>query len=224
MKTICLSDEYLIDYIEGRLTSNQRRQVEFHLSLCDQCLEYSYIFRGIGSAVFIGDASIAPSALTKRVIGNLDRLDQGSLLDRLVARARALCLQWQHFLELNGKLGFATLAPIRGNKALVADDLVLLNKTFSDLETEISVEKIDRRLANVSVAVRKANPEKAPVRVSLMTGDREIASYLVDTGEAYFESVAFGHYTLVFTHNGSSIGRYSFNIKETGNVSRQKGR
>ncbi len=157
--------------------------------------------------------------LTKRVIGGLDRLDEGSLLDKLAGRARALSLQWQRFLEQNGKLGFAALAPIRGNKTLVADDLVLLQKTFSDLETEISVEKIDHQLANVSVAIRKANPEKTPVRVSLMADDREVASYLMDKGDAHFESVTFGHYALMFTHNSTLIGRYSFQIKETGNGS-----
>lgn len=124
------------------------------------------------------------------------------------------------FFEQDSQLGVAALAPIRGNKTLVADDLVLLRKTFPDLETEISIEKVDRLLANVSVTIRKANPEKAPIRVSLMADDREVASYLVDKGEAHFESVTFGHYALAFTTNGTLIGRYLFQIKETGNGSR----
>lgn len=219
MKTLCLSDEHLTDYLEGRLSPMQRGQVELHLSICDQCLEYVHIFRRIGSAVSINQAAIAPTAATKRVLGGLDRLDEGSLLDKLKGRVKALSLQWQRFLEQNSKLSFAALAPIRGNKTLVADDLVLLHKTFSDLETEISVEKVDRQLANVSVAIRKANPEKAPIRVSLMSEDREVASYLMDTGDAHFESVTFGHYALMFTHNSTLIGHYSFQIKETGNGS-----
>ena len=220
MKTMCVSDEHLTDYMEGRLSPHQRRQVESHLSLCDQCLEYAHVYRRIGSAFSINEAAIAPAALTNRVIGELDRLDDGNLLDKLAGHTRSLSLRWQGFLEQNGKMGFTTLAPIRGNKTLVADDLVLLQKTFSDLETEISVEKVDSQLANVSVAIRKANPEKTPVRVSLMADDREIASYLMDKeGDAHFESVSFGHYALVFTHNSTLIGHYSFQIKETGNGS-----
>jgi hypothetical protein len=220
MKTMCLSDEHMTDYLEGRLAPMQRRQVERHLSLCEDCLEYVHMTSQINKAFSISTAAIAPTELTRRVVGNLDRLDRGSLLDRLARRARALFLQWQRVFEQNGTLGFTNLAPIRGNKTLVADDLVLLRQTFPDLKTEISVEKIDRRLANVSVAILKANPEKTPIRVSLLSDDREVASYLMDADGASFESVAFGHYSLVFTHNGTSIGRYSFNIRGAGNGSR----
>ncbi len=216
---MCVSDEHLTDYLEGRLSPKQRGQVESHLSLCDQCLEYAHVYRSISSASSINETAIAPAALTNQVIGGLDRLDDGSLVDWLAGHAIAVFFQGQRFLEQNGKMGFTTLAPIRGNKTQVADDLVLLQKTFSDLETEISVEKIEHQLANVSVYIRKANPEKTPIRVSLMSDDREVASYLADKGDAYFESVTFGHYALVFTHNGTLLGRYSFQIKETGNGS-----
>ena len=216
---MCVSDERLTDFLEGRLSPRQRRQVERHLSICDQCLEYLHICRRIGLASSINKPVIATAALTNRVISELDRLDDGSLLDRLAGRIRALYMQWQRFIEQNGRMGFATLAPIRGNKTLVADDLVILQKTFSDLETEISIEKVERQLTNVSVAIRKANPEKTPIRVSLVAEDREVASYLMDKGDAHFESVTFGHYSLVFTHNSTLIGRYSFRIKETGNGS-----
>ena len=219
MKTMCLSDEYLTDYLEGRLSPKQRRQVEFHLSLCDQCLEYLNICRRIGSAAFNIKTSIAPTALSKRVIAGISYLDKGSPLDRLAGRTRAIFLQWQRFLEQNGGLGFTPLAPIRGNKTQLADDLVLLQKTFSDLETEISIEKVDRQLANVTVTIQKANPDKSPVRVGLMAEDREVASYLMDKDAAQFESVKFGHYALVFTFNSTLIGRYFFQIKESGNVS-----
>ena len=219
MKTMCVSDENLTDYLEGRLPPRQRRQVERHLSLCDQCLEYVHICRRIGLVLSVNQAAIAPTAATKRILGELDRLDEGNLLDKLTGRVKALSLQWQRFLEQNSKLSFAALAPIRGNKTQVADDLVIVQKTFSDLETEISVEKVDHQLANVTVAIRKANPEKVPVRVSLMAEDRELASYLMDKGDAHFESVTFGHYALMFTHNSTLIGHYSFQIKETGNGS-----
>ena len=215
---MCVSDEHLTDYLEGRLPPRQRRQVERHLSLCDQCLEYVHICRRIGLVLSVNQAAIAPTAATKRILGGLDRLDGGNLLDKLTGRVKALSLQWQRFLEQNNsRLSFAALAPIRGNKTQVADDLVLVQKAFADLEAEISVEKVDHRLANVGVAILKANPEKAPVRVSLMDEDREVASYLMDQGDAHFEAVAFGHYALMFTRNSTLIGHYSFQIKETGN-------
>jgi len=223
MKTFCISKERLTDYLEGRLSSDQRRQIESHLSDCDLCLEYVHIYRRVCSAASINKATVVPTGSTKRVISALERLDEGNLIDKLAGHIKALSLQWRRFFELNGIMGFAALEPIRGNKTKVADDMVLLNKTFSDLETEIAIEKIEHRLANVSVTIDNADTYKTPVRVSLMSDDRELASYLINMGDAYFESVPFGHYTLNFTRSGVLIGQYSFQIKETGNGTQETG-
>jgi hypothetical protein len=145
--------------------------------------------------------------------------NEESLLDKLADRFKTIPLSWQRLLESHGILSFAALEPIRGNRRMIAADLMILNKTFSDFETEISVNKIGHRLANICVTVTKANPEKSPVRVSLMSDEREVASYPMRTGNAHFESIPFGHYALTFTRNGVLIGRYPFQIKETGNGS-----
>ena len=217
MKTFCISEERLTDYLEGRLSSRLRSRVERHLSVCDRCLEYIQVYRPTFAAASIDKSAIVPTEATKRVIDGLDGLNKGCLWDRLAGRARAMFLQWQRLVEQFGMMGSAALQPIRGDKTVVADDLVMLRKTFSGLETEISLEKIDCGLANVNVVIRNASPDRTPVRVSLVSDNRELASYLIGLGGAYFESVPFGHYTLCFSQNGHLIGQYGFQIKESGN-------
>ncbi len=219
MNTTCKNVEQLTDYLEGRLSSRQRREVESHLFVCDQCLEYVHVCRRVTSALSINKSAIVPTSSTKQAIAALDGLEEGSLLDKLAGSIKALRLQCRRFIEQKGIVGFAALEPIRGDKTMVADDLVLLHKTFSDLESEIAIEKIDHQMANVGVAINKASDDQPPVRVSLLADDREVASYLMRSGDAYFESVPFGHYTLMFTRNGALIGQYAFQIKETGNGS-----
>jgi hypothetical protein len=214
MTRTCISDERLADYLEGRLSSTERGQIEDHLSFCEHCLDTVQIYQRLVPEHF-GRPEIVPPTAVKQALCRLDRLDSGSLMDALSGRIRSLILKWKEYVNAKGMGGHAVLEPIRGSKTLVANDLVVLNKTFSDLETEISIEKIDPRLAIVSVTISKVNPEKTPVRVSLMTEQREVASYLVGSGDAYFERVPFGHYTLRFTSNGALIGQYAFQLKET---------
>ena len=107
------------------------------------------------------------------------------------------------------------LAPVRGDKFKVSDDLVLLAQSFSGLDTEIEIEKIDACQASVKVSVFGTDTDTMPVRVSLVENEREIASYLVGRQSAYFDAVPFGHYTLIYTRNGANLGKYDFAIKGT---------
>ena len=151
--------------------------------------------------------------MKKNCIRRLGHLNGGGLLDELTDILDTIYLSWQHSLGYDGILGFAALEPIRGNRTMIAKDLMILNKAFPDFETEISVTNIGHQLANICVTVTKTNPKKSPVRVSLMSDERELASYPMPTGDAHFESIPFGQYALKFTRNGVMIGRYSFHIK-----------
>ena len=157
--------------------------------------------------------------MKRNCIRELGLLDGGGLLDKLTGRFNTISLTWQRFLEHHGILGFAALGPIRGNRTMIAKDLIILNKTFSDFETEISITKIGHQLTNICVTVTQANHKKFPARVSLISDERELASYPMPTGDAHFESIPFGQYALKFINNGVLIGRYSFQIKETDNGS-----
>lgn len=214
MTDTCISDERLADYLEGRLSSGERAQIEAHISFCERCLDSVQIYQRLGTEPF-SQSEAVPSTAAKRSLVGLDRLDPGRLLDALAGRIRALILRWEHYANTKGMGDRAVLDPIRGSKTLVDEDMVVLKKTFSDLEAEISIEKIDPQVATISVVISKVNPEKAPVRVSLTTKQREVASYLMGSGDAYFEQVPFGHYTLRFTSNGGVIGQYAFQLKET---------
>ena len=220
MKTACINDEHLTDYLEGRLSLKHRRKIETHLADCEHCIEDIEVYQNVMSISSNDKLSIVPPDSVKRIIKRLDYVEKGNLIDEITIRIKSLSFQWQRFLAIKGLTGSPTLEPIRGNKTIISDDLVILNKSFSDLETEISIEKIDNKLANVSVSISKVNPEKIPIRVSLISEKREVASYLMGTGEETFESLQFGHYILSFSYNSVLIGKYSFHLRESGNGSK----
>jgi hypothetical protein len=162
------------------------------------------------------DSIIAvPSAVTQGAVTRIGRIRTGGFLDSLVGCFRVWTLEWSRFLN---RLNFPLtggLVPVRGGKVRLADDIVMFSRSFAGLDTEIEIEKLDSRQANVKVSVCGAVLENSQVRISLVRSDREVASYLTGRESVFFEFIPFGRYTLAFTQHGANIGQFNFNILAT---------
>lgn len=215
MQHDCLANEIIADYLEGRLDARRRETVETHLSQCAACLDDVLTARRVFRRRSAECMRAVPPAVTQRAIDELQHYAEGSWWDSLMGRVKALSLQGTRWLHRIGYPFHDALAPVRGNTVKVSDGLVLLAQSFSGLDTEIEIEKLDARQASVKVSVFGTDTKDQPVRVSLVENEREIASYLVGRQAAFFDAVPFGHYTLIYTRNGANLGKYDFAIKET---------
>ena len=108
------------------------------------------------------------------------------------------------------------LAPIRGSKRIISEDLILIRKSFDDFNAEIEIEKTGHDRARIDVMVTEKT-QNNPIRVTLLKNKREVSSYLTNGSNAVFEDIPFDHYLLLFTRNGAKIGEYLFEIKENRN-------
>jgi hypothetical protein len=110
-----------------------------------------------------------------------------------------------------------TLLSVRGHKNLLTNDLFSVRKSYRDLKMEIGIEKTSRNTAHVRLHIIKGAHPKVPTRVSLYRNyhEREIASFLFEDAPVIIENIPFGHYSLVFSRNGSEIGNYRFFLKES---------
>jgi len=59
------------------------------------------------------------------------------------------------------------------------------------------------------------SPRWRNARATLKRGRREIGSYPVSEGYVVIEDIDFGRYNLLFSRNGTEMGRYHFEIRET---------
>ena len=216
MQKQCLNSETIADYLEGRLGPHDRESVEVHLAQCRSCLEDVLVARQVFRQRSADCMKAVPPAVTQRAIAGLDGTNSGTLWDALSARFKAIFLESSRLLHGIGYPFPDALAPVRGSKVKVSDDLVLLAQSFSGLDTEIEIEKTDSCQANVKVTIFGTDAGQLPVRVSLVKNEREVASYLVGRQAAFFDAVPFGQYALVYTRNGANLGKYDFTIKETG--------
>jgi hypothetical protein len=220
MRRECIGEETLMDYIEGRLSEKARSKIEQHLSGCDICLEELSVAGKMIRDHCLFDSTSAeldsvPEHVTRRAVESVKAFRDKSLPNKISEFTRSVLSKWQD--SLSELLPFQTpaMATVRGSKTVIAEGLVVLRKSFSDLDAEIEIEKKGQDRASIRVMLSKDDSPAKLTRVALFKDGREVSSYPLKGSAALFEDVPFGHYVLAFTRNGAPIGEYPFEIKET---------
>lgn len=219
MNAKCPSDEVMADYLEGVLPDAAKFELETHIADCDICLdtitEGNRLLRGGG----IVETDPVPAHVTQRAVDAV----RHQAAQRQGAFGRWLGQSTRSLVEKIGNVvlvptaGDLYPAPIRGSVHQLDNDRVLLKKTFTEIDTEIEMERTAAGTTHIRVFLVGDSANETGIRVSIQQTDREVSSQLIDGGYAVFEDVSFDQYRLVFTRSGNSIGAYAFELKETMN-------
>lgn len=217
MRQLCPNDERIIDYIEGRLSEEDRSDLEKHLSACEMCLEELVITNNIVAGKDIYELEPAPTEVTDAAVNLVtDRnpLPSSVLIDSVNNFISKLVSYIMNPIRLwSGRRW--NPAPLRGIKIATSEDYVCLAVSFKDVKTEIEIEKTGINKANIRLRLKKPIKNQNSLRVTLKNGEREVASYLLDGTYVFFEDIPFGHYSISLVEDNVTIGTYSFEIKES---------
>jgi len=218
MKILCPVEERLAEYLEGRLSEEERSQMEEHLSDCQICLEGLVVTNSLLQGNSRIELEPVPTEVTEAavhlIIGQNERLF-GSLTEKL--KRSVINLGWRMpdiiWLIPWGKWRHA---PIRGYNQIASENFVrVIRVPFKGIKTEIEIEKTGADKACIRVKLNEVNKPGKAVRVTLKKGEREIASYLLEDAYALFEGIPFGHYNISLAEDGVRLGTFLFEIKES---------
>jgi hypothetical protein len=216
----CLKEEQIIDYMEDRLPRKARKMAEQHLSECDDCLEEVTVVSGIFRSGNLDELDSVPNEVTQaavQLINGQTTPSQTSFWEKCRGFFSGLYLNVSDLFHLFPWAGWR-LAPIRGSRRIISEDLVHLRKNFKEIDAEIEIERTGVSKAHIRVQIVGGNGKGTGVRVTLKRGERDVSSNLSDhRGYVLFEDLPYGHYRLIFSKDGVTLGDYSFKIKETRN-------
>jgi len=219
MKKSCPDDEMLAAYVEGLLPNHQKPRMEAHLSECDACLEEFKLTNSIVRGGYRFDSDTVPSEVTHsavRLVNSQNAMSSGGLEEKIKRSLSILHAKLLHHLRLPMRFQWQ-LAPIRGSRKAVSDDLFCIKKSFREFDTEIEIEKTGENTARIRVRLFERNGCSNGIRVTLKRGKRELCSSLFSGSRVLFEDISFGPCKLIFDRDGVSLGAYLFDIKETRN-------
>ena len=217
MKRSIHDEEMLADYLEGRLSEKERSKMEQHLTECQTCLEDLIVTNDMVRGGEGPEVNPVPDRVTQAAVHLVNNrsflIPAGSLWERTKQSIKGLYAKLSDPFRA-ALQGEWSLAPIRGSRRFVSDDLIHIRKTFKEVETDIEIEKTGDQKAHIRVSLPRAELERG-IRVTLIRGEREISSHPLNDGPALFEEIPFGHYGLTFARNGVKLGTYLFKIKES---------
>jgi hypothetical protein len=219
MKKSCPNEEMLAAYVEGLLPDHQKPWMETHLSACGTCLEEFKLTNSMvrGDRRFAADT--APSEVTDsavRLITSRNVIPNIGLEKKIKHSLSILYAKLLHHLRLPMRYKWQ-LAPIRGSRKAVSDDLFRIKKSLREFDIEIEIEKTGENMAHIRVRLLERNGCGDGIRVTLKRGERELCSSLFSGDRVLFEDISFGPCKLIFDRDGVSLGAYLFDIKETRN-------
>lgn len=217
MKTTCPNEERLVDYLEGRLSEEDRSHVEKHLSGCDICLEGLVLTNGLLRGRDRLDMDPVPDDVTEaavRLVTGLPATTPRSLMEKLKGSIKNISSAISDDLRPSPWRRWQP-STVRASKTLASGDLVCLRVSFKEIEAGIEIEKTGSSKARIRVTPHEAERHRKALRITLKKAEKEIASYLLDGDYVLFEDIPFGHYSISLAKKGVQLGTYLFEVKET---------
>jgi hypothetical protein len=216
MKRDCEYETWLPDYTEGTLDESRADALEAHLVECPVCIETATLLAALARQDEGSALDPVPPELTLSILSSLLPGAKGGRgpMGELGRKAQAA-----------GHLAFDALSalfkrpwqlsPARGPESIDDGALVRVKKVFKGTLVEIDIEKTGPGTALLRILLPNPSAGWRNARVTLKRGRREIGSYPLDEGYVVIEDVDFGRYNLLFSSNGTELGRYHFQIRET---------
>ena len=207
----CLSEFELEAYLEGKLSSDRKESVNKHFNECGQCREE---FNAINQIVIQGDdmaVEEVPEHIIKKAVGMFP--EKSGLFDIILSLVRDTL----EVVYYSDDINISTPSPatgLRGN-TIASPEMIVLKKSFEDINVELDIEKLSGNMCNMRVTVDglKEKIMRNTIRVELIYKGRELVSGLLEDGEAILEDISIGKYTIKICQKRKILGEIILKIQ-----------
>ena len=206
----CPDEETLASYLADGLTPTASEEMETHLAQCSACLDE---LSAAHSSMLGNEKETVPEALIAKAMALVPQTAQEEgFFDMVVRLARGsleLISTTGQLVEVPG------LAGVRGKLETPGTTILQVEKEMGRFKVAVEVEPVEDELCQLAVTVRAGGALPADgIRLSLLAGEREQASYLARQGTAIFDRVSPGDYRLAISEANSPLGSIRLTIKE----------
>jgi hypothetical protein len=206
----CPDEDSLAAYLTGSISAREKNALEEHFASCEFCLTE------VAAANEAGESTAKPRVprwLMERATALVESRKQEGVFDLVVRFVK-------DSVELVRQSGdwITVMAPqpvtVRGTAAPDDTGILQMKKEMDGHRVTVEMERVESGACQLVLKVTAADGKPGDgLRVSLMAGDREQASYLTRQGQAIFENITRGSYTLVISRGGTGLGKIEISIE-----------
>lgn len=214
----CLSDEDMVCFTDNVLNKNEKDRFLAHIISCNKCAQklkdHYAIIKAVESKEILG----APEYLVQRAEDLVYGKVKQNVLD-IVLEVKEKIIQ---VIRTTGEILQESLGPqpapayvLRTPKKEAVENEVRISKDFNNLAVDVEIERHEPESANIVVRLTDKASKKRAVgfRVSLIKGDRELESSLVEEGRVKFEEIKLNDYKISLIKDENQIGVVNISIR-----------
>ena len=206
-----LTEVELAAYLEGRLSPEKRQQVErvlgSHKGTRDEVAAIRHIISTTGGM----PEERVPAHLIEKAV----RLypTKRNLFDIAVSLVKDAVQVVYRSVDV----AVNSLQPALGlrNTRMLGPRMVILKKSFADVDVELDIEKVEGSFCNIKVIVADSMTKRPAhnLRAELFSQGRELASELLEQGEVLFEDIGPGVYSVSINKMSRVFGEITLKIE-----------
>jgi hypothetical protein len=209
----CVTEEVLAEYLSGQSGEESQDMIEAHVAACSACADD--IVAAYKAAQHSEVETCPQPLVAKAMVLVPAETDSENFLDVVVR----LVLDSLELVTTSGQfVAAAAAAEVRGKAKTPDSGILEVEKELGEFKITVEVERTESDLCQVTVRVKAKNGSVAEgIRLSLVSGGREHASYLARQGAVTFDRIPPGDYRLKVSDSGHSMGSIRLTMKESGN-------
>lgn len=200
----CPDEESLATYLTAALPEEEKTKVEDHLAACHFCVDEIVAAH---KAMQETATEIVPQRVMDRAMELVPAKQRNEGVFDVVVR---LVKDSIELVSTSGQwIAPMAAAPVgvRGRAQPSESSILQVEKEMGKFKVAVEVERLETDLCQVVVNVSGLEGKPAEgVRVSLLAGGREQASYVTRQGEAVFDRIPQGEYNLALSEAGAPVG------------------
>jgi len=208
----CPDEESLASYLTELLMEGAKRELEAHLAECSFCVDDLV---AVHKAVQDDATGRVPQRLIDSAMDLVPPTQEEQGLPDLVVRLAKGSLE---LIRTSGRwIDPLTSVPvgIRGRPKPSESSILQVEKEVGRFKVAVEVELVEAGLCQVVARFKDEEGRPAEgIRVSLVSGGRERASYLTRLGEAVFDRIPLGEYNLAISDSGTPVGTIRLRLIE----------
>jgi len=209
-RATCPDEETLANYLAGGFPSSVDEQINTHLTECTACLDD---LSAAYSSMLGDEKEAVPEGLIAKAMALMPQnAQEEGFFDMVVRLVRGSV----ELVSTTGQLvEVPALAGVRGKPEASGTTILQVEKEMGRFKVAVEVEPVEDKLCQLAVTVRAgASLPTDGIRLSLLAGGREQASYLARQGTAIFDRISPGDYRLAISEANAALGSIRLTIKE----------
>ncbi|OQX11779.1 MAG: hypothetical protein BWK80_44410 [Desulfobacteraceae bacterium IS3] len=210
MMKSCITVGTLADYIEGRLSDDEKDQVEEHLSRCDECLE-EFVF---------AQALLNDSELMETEYGPEPADRVMTVFQEVRGLVKQKISDW--LTELPVPIWLGQYEAVRST-AVPSSAYMLIKKNINEFQTELFISQEENDKARLCIRVFKNNRLARNASLTLIRDGEIPFARVLNRDYVCFDRQLFGEYRLAVGHDAEAAlkNTYCFEISPTGFYEKQ---